>query len=593
MEEEKSPASPELAALHKRLDRIEEEISQLRNALSSLGNVPPAQRRPLQKKEITKEKTPLWASSAPGQSLESAIGTKWIGRIGMLAIIVGMGFFLKYAFDNRLIGETGRIILGILSGIGFIGAGEYFQKRKNWTVYGQILTGGGLAILYFSLFAAFAFYHLISQTLAFAAMIAVTTTGITLSVRYSAQSITAIGMLGGFLTPLILSTGENRPIALFSYIFLLDLGIISVVYLRRWKALGVLSLLFTILIYSLWHGRFYTPEQQLTAFCITAIFFLFYNLFVVFSQAERWKNEKDAGLALMVIFISAAFFIASFNEQNISLNDWTMKSFFLAMALIEVLFAHLLARMAPWAVPATLGYAGASLIISVASVFVVLDKSWATAALAAEMVVFTFMGIRAGIPLMRYTGYLLGVILLFRFVDELPLFIGPFENFALFLNSRFFICAFIIASCYGMLFLLSRNRERLTGSEPAMIPAALITTQILSVVLLTREFSDFYDFSASSLPFTEFRYAKQLSLSVLWTLYGSALTGIGIMRKSRLLRLMGIGLMAVTILKVFLFDLSELQAVYRIISFMILGLILLTVSYGYNRFKHRIFGEER
>jgi uncharacterized membrane protein len=195
-------------------------------------------------------------------SLESAIGTRWIGRIGVLAILFGVAFFLKYSFDNRLIGETGRIILGLVWGSVFIGAGEYLQKKKNLILYGQMLTGGGLAVFYLSLYAAFALYHLIPAPLAAAGMLAVTTTGMTLSARYSAYSLAAIALLGGFLTPIMLSTGQNQPLTLFGYILLLDAGTLLLLRFRPWPSLAAASLCGTALLYLGWHSEFYTDSQR-------------------------------------------------------------------------------------------------------------------------------------------------------------------------------------------------------------------------------------------------------------------------------------------------------------------------------------------
>lgn len=101
-------------------------------------------------------------------------------------------------------------------------------------LYGQMLTGGGLAVLYLALYAAFALYHLIPAPLATAGMLAVTTTGMTLSVRYSAYCLAAIALLGGFLTPIMLSTGQNQPITLFSYVLLLDIGTLLLLRFRQW-----------------------------------------------------------------------------------------------------------------------------------------------------------------------------------------------------------------------------------------------------------------------------------------------------------------------------------------------------------------------
>jgi uncharacterized membrane protein len=186
------------------------------------------------------------------RSIENAIGTRWIGRIGVLAILFGIAFFLKYSFDNKLIGEAGRIMLGIFWGAAFIGAGEYLQKKRNLSLYGQMLTGGGLGILYLSMYAAFALYHLIPAALAMAALVAITTTGMMLAVRYSSYPLAAIALLGGLLTPLMLSTGRNQPLTLFSYILLLDAGVILLLRFRSWPGLVAASLAGSALLYAGW-----------------------------------------------------------------------------------------------------------------------------------------------------------------------------------------------------------------------------------------------------------------------------------------------------------------------------------------------------
>lgn len=199
-------------------------------------------------------------------SLENAIGTRWIGRIGVLAILFGVAFFLKYSFDNKLIGETGRVILGIFWGAAFIGTGEYLQKKKNLGLYGQMLSGGVLAVLYLALYAAFALYHLIPAPLATVGMLAITSTGMTLSIRYSTYSLAAIALLGGFLTPIMLSTVQNQPLTLFGYILLLDIGTLLLLRFRQWPSLVAASLFGTVLLYFGWHSEFFNNDQRWLAF---------------------------------------------------------------------------------------------------------------------------------------------------------------------------------------------------------------------------------------------------------------------------------------------------------------------------------------
>jgi uncharacterized membrane protein len=579
-----------LDSVIKRLERLETEVSQIKQAINPpRQNIRPTPPPPAAPPPAMHKPADVVIPSIPKGSIESAIGTKWIGRIGMVAVVFGIAFFLKYSFDNKLIGETGRIILGIISGACFIGIGEYFQKWKQWKIYGQILTGGGLAILYFSIYAAFAFYHLIPQLLAFAVLIVITTTGIILSIRYSALSIVTIGILGGFLTPIMLSTGENRPISLFAYILLLDAGIIAVASYKNWRSLGIASLVGTILMYIAWHAKFYTLDQQPLAFIIVTVFYLFYNIYVLCLSSKQKTTEADN----FNIILAATFYFIAFIAQNDAVNNWNFKFFVPALSLVAILFAGL-ARNLNRDHSITYCFVSISVILTVIAAFVVFEKEWISAVLATEMVVFAYLGIRFNKDFLRLVSNLLVVISIIRFFMELMPELGPFDNMTLILNSRFLICSFIIAAFYLLLLLYTRKKDLMTKAESAIIPIILIITQILSVVLLSIEFYDFYGAPTSDkyLAFAEFANARQLSLSLIWIIYASILTAIGMIRRSRILRILGILLIGITVLKVFLFDLAALETVYRIISFVILGFALLIVSYFYNRFKHYIFGED-
>ena len=285
------------------LDILLRRIDDLENEIAKLKGEPSLERRTIIQQKVRPSNPHV--SSAPKQkatkvsgpsdsSLESAIGTRWIGRIGILAIIFGVAFFLKYSFDNKLIGETGRVILGIFWGAVFIGAGEYLQKKRNLSLYGQMVSGGGLAVLYLALYAAFALYHLLPAPLAALCMLVITSTGMTLSIRYSAYSLVAIALLGGFLTPVMLSTGQNQPVILFSYVLLLDMGILFLLRFRYWPSLVAASLFGTILLYFGWHLEFFTNDQQWLAFGIVVSIFYFlqpiYFSVSFFYQKERIRN---------------------------------------------------------------------------------------------------------------------------------------------------------------------------------------------------------------------------------------------------------------------------------------------------------------
>src|SRR3989442_9575057 len=191
-------------------------------------------------------------STAPtGESLKSLIGGNWLNKIGVVAIVLGMAYFLKYAIDNQWIGEMGRVTLGVITGLGFLLWGEALQKRL-YRGYGLTISAGGITILYFSIFAAFNFYSLIAQLPALFLMVLITTSAVLMALRYDAKIIALIGILGGFLTPVMLSTGKDNRSGLFSYVLLLDLGILALAYSKDWRELNLLAFLFTQLTFLGW-----------------------------------------------------------------------------------------------------------------------------------------------------------------------------------------------------------------------------------------------------------------------------------------------------------------------------------------------------
>lgn len=584
-----------LDVLLQRVEALEAEVARLK------GEPAPKERFAApQDAELTTEQPFIFAprdqEARPNKpsdaSLENAIGTRWIGRIGVLAILFGVAFFLKYSFDNHWIGEAGRVMLGIFWGAAFIGAGEYLQKRKNMALYGQMLSGGGLAVLYLALYAAFALYHLIPAPLATAGMLAVTSTGMTLSIRYSAYSLAAIALLGGFLTPVMISTGQNQPYTLFSYILLLDTGVLLLVRFRTWPSLVAASLFGTATLYLLWHAEYFTDQQRGLAFGITAAFFVFYNLYLVASRLFSSHPESKADQT--VIFGSAAFFLLAFFAQYHWESDWPVKSFTLILAGCEIGLAEVARRRAPGARLTTISYAAASVIMTVIATFVALEQRWILPALAAEMAALAWVGLRLDLPMLRKGAYLIGLIALFRFSHDIHLYLEPFERFFPVFNGRFLVCSCAVAGFYLLAGFMARYSNKLDPTERSVLPIAFVLTQGLSLALLSFEVHDFFRFRSPGqlLDWHSSHYAYQLSLSVLWALYASVLTGVGIFYRLRGARVLGILLLGATVFKVFLVDLSELQTFYRIISFIVLGLLLLAVSYGYNRFKHVIFGED-
>ena len=195
-------------------------------------------------------KLPALSASARGNNnIEEKIGQYWLNRVGIVAILIGVSYFLKYAFENNWIGPAGRIAIGLLAGMGLVLWSERFRDR-GYAAFSYSLKAVGIGALYLSLWGGYQVYHLIPSFAAFAAMIFVTAATMILAWSQDAMVLASFALIGGFATPALLSTGENHEVVLFTYVGLLDLANLAMATLKPWRRLLWGSALGTVLLYA-------------------------------------------------------------------------------------------------------------------------------------------------------------------------------------------------------------------------------------------------------------------------------------------------------------------------------------------------------
>ena len=230
---------------------------------------------------------PQFATAKPEIDLESRIGSHWLNRIGISAVLIGMSYFLKLAFDNNWIGPAGRVSIGLLAGIVAIVWSESFRKR-GYNLFSYSLKAVGVGVLYLSLWAAFQVYALIPSPVAFLAMVIVTASTAMLAIKQDAEILAAIALAGGFTTPLLLSTRQNREVELFSYVALLCAASVVLVAVKPWRRLLILSYVGMLVLYVGWYSEFYRrPEFAITLFFAT----IFFAIFTVAPLVSRVPEE--------------------------------------------------------------------------------------------------------------------------------------------------------------------------------------------------------------------------------------------------------------------------------------------------------------
>ena len=191
------------------------------------------------------------------ESLETQIGSRWLLYIGVIAIVIGVAYFEKLAIDKQWIGETARVIQGAVLGLVLTYAGLRFV-RAGYDAYGQMIAGGGAAILYLSTYAAFNYYHLITQPVAFVLMVGITGMVAWLADHLESQGLALFAVGGGFGTPFLLPGTTDAQVALFGYDTILIAGTMALSHRRNWPALNIVSYVFTLMTVAFWADAFYT-----------------------------------------------------------------------------------------------------------------------------------------------------------------------------------------------------------------------------------------------------------------------------------------------------------------------------------------------
>lgn len=558
-------------------------------------------------------------------SVESYIGRKVLGVIGALAVLAGGAYFLKYAFDNGWIGETGRIILGIVGGLAFILVGEYL--RKKYPRFADILSGlGGLGLLYLSIYAAFAFYHKIDQPAAFGFMAAITAFGVVLALFANTVQLAAAAVVGGFLTPFLLSTGVPNDFNFFAWLAVLGVGILAVSFFKKWQPLTLIGFVATIINFASWYGAYYKPEKLPFTIFVLSVFYAIYLLSGVLANIAT-KIRSNSG-DLFIFTINPAWFFGWLYFLLLPKYEDYLGFVSAGLGALYIALAYVASLANPDDRKLTLFLGAVAVVFLTIAVPLQLEQNAITIAWAVEAAVLFGLGSFLRNPGMRTFALfvlMFSVVRLFAFDS----YAGDLDQFAAVFNRRFFTYFMVIAASGLMTYLAARN-ARLGGlmAGEGILGAVLAgAVNLLIIIAITLELYSFFDakvyrleqerirelsrttpVSQESYP-GQFRYQaesqarnqlygsaeyrsitnqKNVSISVFWTVYAILLMILGMLYRSAYLRWSALALFGVTIIKVFFVDLSVVKTLYRVMSFMILGIILLVASFLYYRYQKRL-----
>lgn len=576
--------SSRIAALESRLAQLESSVSMTAASAKARFAADVDEVCVAEMVDTAAIQTPALQPAAAGREpiqWEMFIGQKALGWIAVVLGIFTASFFLRYAYENNWIGPQGRVAIGESIGLVLACAGLSYHRR-GWRLFARMLTACGIVVLYLSTYSAFGFYRLLPQGQAGGFMAAIVALSLIAAVLYDSAAIAFVSIVGGFLSPVLLSTDQDSYQAFFTYLAALNLGVALVVLARGWPGMASMSLAFTQVLFWSWYAGNYHPEKRAWAIGFQAVVYVLYlsqDLGVQLRRVTGVRWESAVRMIAAAICWFAAFFIILKPDYR----PW-MGSSALVMAAVYALIAGRLLRFRGIYTVELL--TAVSLAVGFTALAIPLEAGsrWIAFGWAACAACLGWLSVRVAAMPLRVIASVLAAMslgrLLFIDLDSYPSdAVMPILN-SIALPSLGAASCLLAAIAASMPYRKKRNalQSALIGTEAIVALCALCA--VLSVDIY--HYFDVLAGLAVDSP-VDWERVGRMSVSVLWTLYASTLLTIGFKWRLSGLRWLAIGFFGLTIFKVFVFDMAGLNQLYRIVAFLVLAVFLGLAARVYQR----------
>lgn len=393
--------------------------------------------------------------------LEKFIGENLANKIGIGILVLGIGFFVKYAIDQEWISETGRVAIGVLSGGALLSLAHYL--REKFTAFSSVLVGGGIAVLYLTITIAFQEYQIFGQTASFIIMIGITAFTIALSLGYNKIELAIVAILGGFGSPFMVSTGEGNYVVLFSYILTLNTGMLVLAYYKKWNAVNIICYVFTLILFGSWLTAKFDGNN--IGMVNGALFFstAFYLVFFAMNIINNLKEQREFKALEFTLLLSNTFLYYSAGMYILSFDlGFAYRGLFTALlAVFNFVFALSLYRNSR--ADKNLVFLLIGLVLTFISLAapVQLEGNFITMFWAAEGVLLLWLSQKSGIKLMKLTSVAVNALMLISLMmDWSQLYFDHSEiTMSVILNKAYITGLFSLASIGSTIYLLRNEKE--------------------------------------------------------------------------------------------------------------------------------------
>ncbi len=423
-------------------------------------------------------------------NIEKFIGENLINKIGIAITLIGVIIGAKYSIEHQLISPLTRIILGYLLGAGLLGFG--IKLKTKYEKYSAVLVSGAVAIFYFITYSAYAFYQLLPQVLTFALMVIFTIFAVIAALNYNMQVIALIGLVGAYAVPFLLSDGSGRVAILFSYVAIINCGILFIAMKKYWKPLYYSSYVFTWLIYSGWFITGYHMSEHFSlALLFLCIFFAtFYCMFLGYKLIKQEKFGKQDIVFLLsnsFIFYGLGYAILNGHETGKQLlGVFTLCNAVIHFCVSTIIYKKKLADKNLFFL-----IAGLVLVFITITIPVQLDGHWVTMLWAGEAALLFWIGRTKKVPVYEGLSYPL-ILLAFisLLMDWSRLFNYEFyriSNTFIPLFNIHFLSSLIVISSFGFINYInatvSKTLPPITTKKDASVFFNIAIAALLLVVI--------------------------------------------------------------------------------------------------------------
>lgn len=422
--------------------------------------------------EIKKE--PVVRKKEEKSDLEKFIGENLINKIGILITVIGVAIGAKYAIDHQMLSPLTRIILGYLSGVILLGfAIKLKNKYKN---YSAVLLSGAMAIFYFITYIAYDFYNLFPQSFTFGLMVVFTIFTVISALHYNQQVIAHIGLVGAYGVPFLLSDGSGRVVILFSYMAIINIGILAISVKKYWKSLYYAAFGLSWLIFLSWYfSKYETSVYFSQALTFLIIFYLiFYLTFLVYKLARKEIFEFDDVLLLLAnsfIFFGIGY---SMLDKHIT-GEQYLGLFTLCNAIIHFIVAVIIYKNKLADKDLFYLVAGLVLVFITIAIPVQMDGSWVTLLWTGEAALLFVIGRTQKVRTYEKLSYPLMILAVISLIQDWTKFYGSYNpesqvtKITPFLNICFFSSVLFILAFALIVYIQNKNKENKVFKENQLL----------------------------------------------------------------------------------------------------------------------------